>query len=367
VDPAPERVTDYHRVVRVLSTICLLGACGGTRAIVEPPAKTPSLGVTMSIYIGQLVTAGFVDDRRAVDVNAGSIMIPQVSEEANFSSLVVEAVDGKPLEVTHCARERVGDSAKGDVHCAVTGTHGARVIRVMYAVGFADVTARHRLDLAADGTGKLATQLTLVTPDWKRDAEVRIYDGEADEPQKALPLAQATVTLDGQAAVITPPVRTIKGRLRAIYENDPNAEQVDGVAIWAELAVDRLVPGDVTVSAAHDGIVSPDLLITDEQRHDVASHVSLPLWSDPSLTVTRTETQVQRNDRATDMKYTVAFTNPLPQPREVWIYHLADDHRIAVRGGSPGTPTLANGIIRMAVTVPPKQTVRAEYVLTYLP
>ncbi|HEY4059824.1 MAG TPA: hypothetical protein VGM39_24585, partial [Kofleriaceae bacterium] len=186
-----------------------------------------------------------------------------------------------------------------------------------------------------------------------------------DEPQKALPLAQATVTLDGQAAVITPPVRAIKGRLRTIYEIDPSRSE--GVAVWAELALDRLVPGQIVVSAVHDGIVSPDLVIADEQRHMVTSRLSLPLWTDPSISVTRTETQLQRNDRETDMRYAVAFTNPMPQEREVWIYHFADDHRIAVRGGSPGTPTLANGIMRMAVKVPPKQTVRAEYVLTYLP
>ncbi|CAN5872662.1 hypothetical protein BH11MYX2_BH11MYX2_22850 [soil metagenome] len=353
--------------MRALLVITLLGACGGPRTVAEPRPKVPPLGVTLSIYLGQSSTAGFVDDRRTIEVNAGSIVLLQVSSEANFSSFVVEAVDGKPLQVTHCGRERIGQDAKDEAHCAVSGTHGTRIVRVMYALGDADVTAHHRLDLAADGTGTLATDLTLATPAWNRAAEVRIYDGEIDEPQKALALAQATVTLDGQAATMTPPPRKIRGRLRAIFENDPAAVQPDSVSVWAELTLDRLVPGDITVTAAHDGIVSNDLVVSDEQRHLVRSRLSLPLWTDMALTVVRTETQVQRTGRETDMRYTVAITNPLRTPREVWIYHVADDHRVALHGGSPGTPTLEAGIMRMAVTVPPNGTVRAEYVLTYLP
>ncbi|HEY4175857.1 MAG TPA: hypothetical protein VGM90_03460 [Kofleriaceae bacterium] len=353
--------------MRALSVIALLGACGGARAVVEPPPKIPRLGISLSVYIGQHVTAGFVDDRRSIEVTAGSIVIPQVSADANFSSLVVEAVDGKPLVVTQCGRERIGHDAKDEVHCAVSGTRGTRIVRVMYALGVVDVTAHHRLELSADGSGKLATDLMLVTPQWNRDADVRIYDGEVDEPQKALPLARATVTLDGSATRLTPPPRMIRGRLRTIFENDPAVVQPDSVSVWAELAIDRLVPGQIIVSAAHDGLVSSDILVTDDQRHAITSRLSLPLWTDPSITVVRSETQVQRTDRATDMRYTVAFTNPMPKAREIWIYHFAADHRVALHGGSPGTPTLANGIMRMQVSVPPKGTVRAEYVLTYLP
>lgn len=357
--------TYYHRVVRALLLIAL-AACGG-RSVVEAPPAIPPLGITLSIYIGAHVTAGFVDDRRTIEVNAGSVVIPQVSADANFSSFVVEPVDGKPLVVTHCGRERIGKEPKDEAHCAVSGAQGTRIVRVMYALGYAEVQSHHRLNLAADGTGSLVTEITLSTPTWDRDADVRIYDGEVSEPRKALPLAQAKVPLDGQDAVITPPARTIRSRLRTIFANDPASVTPDEVAVWAELAVEHLVAGDIAVTVAHDGIVSPELVVTDEQRHVVASHLSLPLWTEQAITAVRSETQVQRTDRATEMRYTVAFTNPLGTSRDVWIYHFADEHRVALRSGTPGTPTFGNGILRMMVTVPPNGTTRAEYVLAYLP
>lgn len=407
------------RVSRFALIVALACACR-----TPPPAEiaaTPSAGISIALYQLGDQSYAVVDDRRWVEVRDGALVLDHLDPGATLPTLVLEPLAKSTLVVGACSRDitelpaddgkdakkkkvRVfdfgdledeeppepetdaGDNpgappksvvvATSSVRCAVKGAEGKHLVRVLYVSNTLAYRAQHDIAMTAAAHVMLTTRYSITTPSWGTNADVTLFDGMPGREQAPVEIARGRIVLDGSTAILATPTRAVDARLRRVYsgelsngsdEDDALADSISAVWVWLELELPRLAPGAVRATVR----------LVDEDEHDVdvplagreqgSRSLRLPLWIDPALRGSKVRRRVGRDGADMAEWFSVAITNVGAQSREVWIEQKLQEgaRRSLVTYGQPTKPTLGKQRARAKLAVPPSQSARIAYTITY--
>ncbi len=358
-----------------------------------PPAEisaTPSAGISIALYQLGDQAYSVVDDRRRVEVANGVLVLDDLDPGATLATLLIEPLAGSTIVVGACSRD-IADvppaapatppAAKpvvvtSAVRCAVKGPAGKHLVRVLYVSNTLSYRAQHDITMTAAEHVMLTTRYAIETPAWGGTASVTLFDGMPGREQAPVEIARGQIVLDGATAILTTPARAVDGRLRRVYsgemsngagDDDAVTDSINAVWVWLELQLPRLAPGPVHANVR----------LVDEDEHDVdvpaagreqgTRSLRLPLWIDPTLRGSKVRRRVGREGADLAEWYAIAVTNTGTQPREVWIEQRTQDgaRRRLVTYGQPSKPTLGKTRARTKVIVPPQESARVAFTITY--
>jgi hypothetical protein len=272
--------------------------------------------------------------------------------------------------------KRVVVVATSSVRCAVKGPAGKHFVRVLYVSSTPTYRAQHDLAMTAAEHAMLTTRYAITTPTWGGKADVTLFEGMPGHEQPPVEIARGSIVLDGSTAILSTPTRAVDARLRRVYsgemsngsdEDDALADSINAVWVWLELELARLAPGPVRATVR----------LVDEDEHDVdvplagreqgSRSLRLPLWIDPQLRGSKVRRRVGRGGADMAEWFSVAITNTGAHTREVWIEQKLQDGvwRSLVTYGQPVKPTLGRTRARAKIAVPPQQSSRIAYTITY--
>lgn len=394
-----------------LGLLALLGAIACRTPAPAEIAATPAAGISIALYQLGDQSYSVVDDRRWIEVSNGSLILDHLDPGATLPTLVLEPLAGSAIVVGACSRDvaelpapepdakkkelvfdfdeppdDIGDRpalakpvvvvATSSVRCAVKGPAGKHLVRVLYVSSTLSYRAQHDIAMTAAEHVMLTTRYAITTPAWGSKADVTLFDGMPGREQAPVEIARGQIVLDGSTAILTTPTRAIDARLRRVYsgemsngasDDDAFSDSINAVWVWLELELLRLAPGPVRAT----------IRLVDEDEHDVEIPVAgreqgtqslrLPLWIDPTLRGSKVRRRVGRENADMAEWFSVAVTNVGTQPREVWIEQKLQEgaRRRLVTYGQPTKPTLGKQRARAKVLVPPQQSARMAYTITY--
>lgn len=379
-----------------------------------PPAEiaaTPSAGISIALYQLGDQSYAVVDDRRWVDVSGGTLVLDHLDPGATLPTLVLEPLANSALAVGACSREiaemPLGDDKKkpvldpdaieeevaehpemplkslqqrvvatSSVRCAVTGPPGKHLVRVLYVSTTLSYRAQHDIAMTAAAHVTLTTRYAITTPAWGGKADVTLFDGMPGREQAPIEIARGQVVLDGTTAILAVPSRAIDARLRRVYsgemsngssDDDAISDTVNAVWVWLELETSRLAPGPVRASVSLIDEDEHDVDVPASAREQGTTSLRLPLWIDPTLRGSKVRRRVGREGADMAEWFSVGITNTGVETREVWIEQKLQEgaRRRLVTYGQPTKPTLGKQRARAKLVVPPQQTARAAFTITY--
>lgn len=379
-------------------------------------AATPTPGISIALYQLGDQSYAVIDDRRMVEVANGSLVLDHLDPGATLPTLVLEPLAGSAIQVGACSRDiaelsqpepykktkvieldleedveeepppDAGDKPAGpakpiivatsSVRCSVAGPAGKHLVRVLYVSSTLSYRAQHDIAMTAAEHVMLTTRYAITTPAWGTKADVTLFAGMPGREQAPIEIARGQIVLDGSTAILSTPTHAVDARLRRVYsgemsngssDDDAFIDSINSVWVWLELQLPRLAPGPVHATVR----------LVDEDEHvvdvPVASHeqglqsLRLPLWIDPSLRGSKIRRRVGREGADMAEWFSIAVTNTGTQAREVWIEQKLQEgaRRRLVTYGQPQKPTLGKQRARSKITVPPNQTTRIAYTITY--
>ncbi len=382
-------------------------------------AATPSAGISIALYQLGDQSYSVVDDRRWVEVANGALVLDHLDPGATLPTLVLEplspsrsalvvgacsrdiaevpeaddANDAKkkplidlddldeypapePDDKPALAKKPLSIIATSSVRCAVKGPAGKHLVRVLYVSSTLSYRAQHDIAMTAAEHVMLTTRYAITTPSWGSKADVTLFDGMPGREQAPVEIARGQIVLDGSTAILATPTRAVDARLRRVYsgemsngsgDDDAFTDSVNAVWVWLELELPRLAPGPVRANVR---LVDEDEHVVDVPvggREQGVRSLRLPLWIDPSLRGSKVRRRVGREGADMAEWFSVAVTNTGAQAREVWIEQKLQEgaRRRLVTYGQPTKPTLGKERARSKVAVPPQQTARVAYTITY--
>jgi len=400
----------------VLPFVALGVAIGATgcphHRVADAPVATPPEGIAIAVYAPP-GAAGFavVDDRRQIEVTAGEIAVDRIDPAAALRTLVVEPLDGKPLALGACTRDRIapgtealtklavrppprpGEAATGPqvppppdgvlspvVRCRVDAVPGKHFVRVLHVAPSISFRASHKV-VVEGRTATVGSRFALATPAWKTRAQVTMFDGMPGVEVPMRVVGTSTLALDGSVAVVANPDRRAPAQLRTVYDgairdrddSDPR-EPSWGVesrrTVWVvlDLDIDDLPSGPIEVHAGMPGEPARDVVVTQLDRDQLGPTLQVPLWLDETLHGTRRDdvsTREGPHGRIIVQRIQLMVANASDVPREVWIdERLRPGLRREVRG-TPIAPTIVGDTARVKVVVPPRGDERTVFTLRY--
>jgi len=243
--------------------------------VAPPPDPPPVTGTTRTHR-----SVALIDDRRTVEVDADGVLhMADVADGLELASLIVEAIDGKPLDVESCARDgglRAGwlnrqatfvtatgeeiagtvrdlghdgvaatwvvEDAEGRAHflrgepdrailagaaalevrCQVRAAPGKHRVRLAYATDDLSWQASYRVDVAIEGDAATAVVQPTFTISGSaligaRRATVQLLTGLPGGDATPRVAWTGDVTLGNDAVAVQPEARTVTGVFEYVY------------------------------------------------------------------------------------------------------------------------------------------------------
>jgi hypothetical protein len=329
-------------------------------------APTLHEGVTIAVYESLAV----VDDRRAVDVQGGTLVLDKIDPGASLASMVIES----DLTVGACRREM---AIAGSVRCEVTGAPGRHVVRVLYASTALHYRADHEVSLTVPGHAHVISRFAVDTPAWGGHAELILYDGAPGGERVPREVARGAATLDGATAVLATASRDVPATLRRVFDgallgNVPATDAAWGhdsqpaVWVWLEVAGLVLAPGPLRVHVELPGEPVRDVIVPAEGRPTEHGLLRAALWVDPDLHGSRGRFVDLGDGSALAERLLLGVANTGAVPREVWIdEHLRPARRHRIERAWPSPPVVTGDVVRTRVVVKPGGFERTGYTIAY--
>jgi len=373
-----------------LPTSGLIVLIGCAHALPEVGSRQPQAGIAIAMYSRVGGDAyGVVDDRRWIDVTGNELVLEHVDPGAAMASLVIEPLAGGALAIGACARDRIPHALGGEqskardarkpalittvdayvpvVRCRVTGAPGKYLVRVLYVSTQLSYRAEHDIAMAETAHVMLASRFSITTPGWGGRADVTLFDGVPGGDQPPLEVARGQVTLDGATAVIAPPARQLRARLRRVARADsPDSVGSNLVWVWLELPGLRLAPGGVRV---HLGLADEDVRdgeLPPSSRTLVGEELRLRLWTDDSLRSSRQRTTDYSERAESAERIAITVMNLGTVPRDVWIEDpmRPANHR-RIERALPDKLTRDHDLAVAHVTVAPGKVEHVAFTVAY--
>src|SRR5690606_25405655 len=134
---------------------------------------------SIAIYGSEHGGYAVVDDRRMLQVEGRSILLPNIDPEAELASLVLEPAD-PALRIGPCTRERMpadGTRFVPAVQCEVTAPPGRYLVRVLYATPSLRYRAQHDVDMRGASRVRVTSRYAITTPVWQGKSQRVLFDG----------------------------------------------------------------------------------------------------------------------------------------------------------------------------------------------
>lgn len=411
--------------MRGLAATLLVSGLGSCTPPAPPHNARPAeAGVSIAMYESAGHGYSVVDDRRWLDIAGSSVLLANIDPGASLASLVIEG--GRDLKLGPCTRDRLPDpdaldgygrrqleeSSRGAVprryvdlvppqpptaepprvvaddapryapvvRCAVAGTAGRHLVRIVYVSTTLRYRAVHEVTVTEPARATLASRFAIATPPWRVRASVVLFDGTPGGDRPVREVARGAVTLDGSTAVLAKPEQTVAAELRRVYDGAILASEdtrdvmwghdsVQSVWVWLELAKVRLAPGPIDVHVELPGEAVRDARIADtarKQADEPDAPLRLALWADESLRGSRQRIVDYSDGNVLAERVILGIGNMGDAPREVFVEeHLRPARKRRVERAWPKKPSAAGDVLRTKLVAKPGSITRTGYTISY--
>jgi hypothetical protein len=341
--------------------LVLLAACHA--AHVEAPKL--HAGTTIRVYD----TYAVIDDRREIDLRAGELVLDKIDPGASLASLMIES----DLVVGACHREL----PVGGVRCAVAGTPGHHLVRLVYVSSALHYRAEHELALTVPGHAHVVSRFAVDTPAWGGRAELILYDGAPGGDRVPREVARGVASLDGTTAVLAAAPLDVPATLTRVFDGALLGEVAPtdaawgkdsqpSVWVWLELQGLVLARGALRVHVELPGEPVRDAIVPAEARRSDHGVLRAPLWVDDDLRGSRARLVDLGDGAALAERFVFGVANTGAAPREVWIEeHLRPARSRRIERAWPARPAVVGDLVKTRVVVKPGAVERTGFTIAY--
>ncbi|NVB78603.1 MAG: hypothetical protein HOV81_09435 [Kofleriaceae bacterium] len=408
--------------MRLAAAILVVAAC---KPHVAPRETQPAKeGVSIAMYETGGRGYSVVDDRRRLDISGAQVLLANIDPGASLASLVIET--GGDLRIGPCVRDRlpepeteppkldpmrlslripanrrledyvpqqpppaepprvVPESSSARyapvVRCAVKGTPGRRLVRIVYVSTTLRYRAAHDVSIVEPTRATLSSRFVIETPPWRVRAKVVLFDGVPGGDKPLREVVRGDIALDGSTAILGDPARTVDAELRRVYDGAILAsddkqdiawghDSVQSVWVWLELAKVRLAPGpiDVHIDLPDEG--PRDAIVADTSRKqddEPDAPLRLALWADESLRGMRQRIVDYSDGNVLTERVILGVGNMGDAPREVFVEeHLRPARKRRIERAWPKKPSAAGDVLRTKLVAKPGSVSRTGYTISY--